>query len=176
MGLPRCRWLVCWCSAATLPLPHNCVKSHTCGTNLRHSGVQASSPHSSHSHNHGPHCPWREQTHMRFIPRSSHHMRQSTVSNRRAPPGNPAMDKNYKTSADEAASYHTFTHAHPTALYPGPSTPSPRITNPSSTSKGGHYKATGHTNTTNTHSQVKTNQLRVTHGPGSPPWNVHLQG
>ena len=61
MGLPRCSWLVCLWSAETLPLPHNCGKSHTRGTNLRHSGVQSSSSHSSHSHTHGTNCPWGEK-------------------------------------------------------------------------------------------------------------------
>ena len=150
MGLPRCSWLVCWCSAATLPLSHNFGKSHTRGTNLRHSEVQASSPYSADSHTHGPRCQWREQNHMRFTPRSSHCLRQSTFSDRRAPPGTPEMDKNHKTSADEDPLYHTFTHAQPTALYPAPYAPPPRRLTPSITSKGGHSKATGHTNTTNT--------------------------
>ena len=171
MGLPWCSWLVCWCSAATLPLSHNCGKSHTCGTNLRHSVVQKSSPHSAHSHTHGPHCQWREQTHMRFIRRSSYCMRQSTVSNRRAPPGHPAMDENHKTSADKTASYHTFTNAHPTALYPAPCAPSQRRPTPSITSMGGHSKATGHTNNENTqHNSRWTNCASHTvqvplHGP-----------
>ena len=151
MGLPQCNRLECWCSTATLRLTHNCGKRHTCGKNIRHSGVQASSPHSAHSHTHGPHCPWRKQIYMRFKRRSSHRMQQSTVSNRRSPPGNPAMDKNHKTSADKAASYHTFTHAHPTALYPAPYVPSPRRPTPSLTSKGGHSKDTGHTNNADTH-------------------------
>ena len=132
MGLPRCSRLVCWCSTATLPLPHNCSKIHTRGTNIRHSGVQASSPHSSHSHTHGPHCPRHEQTHMRFKRHFSYRMRQSTVSNRHAPLGNPAMDENHKTFVDKAASYHKFTHAHPTALYPAPYAPSPRRPTPAS--------------------------------------------
>ena len=102
------------------------------GTNLRHSGVQESSPHSDHSHTHGSHSPWREQIHMRFTRRSSHHMRQSTVSNRRAPPGNPEMDENHKTSTDKAISFHTFKHSHPTALYPAPYAPSPRRPTPTS--------------------------------------------
>ena len=97
MGIPRCSWLICCCSTATLPLPHNCGKSHTRSKNLRQSGVQASSPHLAHSHTHGPHCPWHEQTHMHFTQRSSNRMQQSTVSNRRAPPGNPAMDKTART-------------------------------------------------------------------------------
>ena len=143
--------MVCWCSTATLPLPHNCSKSHTRGKNLRHSGVQASSPQSAHSHTHGPQCPRREQTPTRFTRRSSHRMQQSTVSDRRAPPGNPAMYENHQTSADESASYHTFTHAHPTSFYPAPYAPSPRRPTPSLTSKGGHSKTAGHTNTANTH-------------------------
>ena len=151
MGLPQCSWLVCWCSSATLPLPHNCGKSHMRSTNIRHSGIQASSPHSAHSHTHVPHCPWCEQTHMRFTPRSSHRIQQSTVRDRRAPPGNPAMDEKHKTSADKAASYHTFTHARSTALYPAPYATPPRRPTPSITSKGGDSKATGHINTTNNH-------------------------
>ena len=151
MVIPRCSWLVCWCSAATLPLPHNCGKSHKRGTNLRHSGVQASSSYSAHSHTHGPHCPWREQTHMHLTRRSSHRVQQSTVSNRRAPPGNPATDDNQKTSTSEAASCHTFKHSHPTALYPAPYATSSRRPTPRVTSKGGHSKATGHTSTTYTH-------------------------
>ena len=129
------------------------------------------SPHSAHSHTHGQHCPWCEQSQIRFTTRSSHCMRQSTVSNRCAPPGNPAMDKNHKTSADEAALYHTVAHAHPTALYPAPYAPSPRRTKPSSTSKCGHSKTTVHTNTTNTHRKSRqTNCVSQTvqvplHGP-----------
>ena len=122
-----------------------------CGTDLKHNGVQSSSTHSAHSHTHGPHCPWRKQTHMRFTRRSSHCMRQLTVSNRRAPPGTPSMDKNRKTCTDESASYHNFTHAHPTALYPAPYAPSLGRPTPILTSKGGHSKTSGHTNTANTH-------------------------
>ena len=143
--------MVCQCSAATLPLPHNCGKSHTRGTNIRHSGVQVSSSHSAHSHTHGPHFPWCEQTHMRLTRRSPHCVQQSTVSNRRAPPDNPMMDDNQNTYTDEASLCPTFTHSHPTALYPAPYAPSPRIPTPRITSKGGHSKATGHTNTANTH-------------------------
>ena len=147
--------MVCWCSATTLPMPHNCGKTHTRGTNLRHSGFQASSSYLAHSHTHGTHCPWREQTHMCLTRRPSHCVRQSTVSNRRAPPGNTAMDDNNKTPIDEAASCHTFTHLHLTALYPAPYAPSPRRPTPIITSKGGHSRSTGHTNTANTHSKSR---------------------
>ena len=155
MGIPLCSRLECWCSTATLPLPHNCGKIHTRGTDLRHSGVQESSPHSAHSHNHGPHCQWREKTHMHFTRRSSHRMRKSTSGDRRAPPGHPEMEKNRRTSADEAVLYNTFTQVHPTAFYPAPYALSPGRPTPSLTYNGGHSKAAGHTNTPTIHHKYR---------------------
>ena len=147
MGLPRCSRLECWCSAATLPLPHNCGKIHLRGTNLRHSGVQASSPHPAHRHTQGPHCPRREQTYMRLTRCSSHRMRQSTFCDRGAPPGHPTMDKNHNNCTDEAALYHASTHAHTAAFYTAHYEMYPQRPSPKRTSKGGHSKASRLPNT-----------------------------
>ena len=125
LGLPRCSRMECWCSTATLPLPHNCGKIHPIGTNIRHSGVQTSSPHPAHRHTHGPHFPRREHTPMRLTQRSSHRMRQSTFCDKGTPPGHPTMDKNHNTCTYKPASYHASAHAYTTALYTAPYAPSP---------------------------------------------------